>query len=256
MMVKQEQFDALARGSRRAAGLTIVGALIVFGALAYSARSLSSLQQQRELLTKDLKEKQLAINGLEQKDQELLRNLQAHTQEDADVTKEIESLRASREQLQKEVDSLLRSKEVLSGESATLRDSLQKIQSETYKLDRPDLARTVKGLTPVSARVAPQASSVEVSGLKTSDGRQVFDFSLWLVVPSDDRNSIQQVSYLFNHPTFRQKTMTSADASTGFRIGYRGWGCLSSVIITITLKDGSSDKTDFDMCKKLWESSP
>ena len=254
-MVEEGKLDALARGSRRAGRLTIVGAIIVFSALAYSAHSLSALQEQRDVLTKDLSSKQQKVAELERKDQELLRNLQAHTKEDADVTKELEALRASREQLQKEVESLQRTKTVLSGESDSLRSSLQKIQTETYKYDRPDLARVVKGLTPISARVSPQASSLEVSG-QTTGGKQVFDFSVWLNVPAEDRNSIEKVSYLFNHPTFRQNTMISSDASTGFRIGYRGWGCLSSVIITISLKDGSSDKIDFDMCKKLWESSP
>jgi hypothetical protein len=95
------------------------------------------------------------------------------------------------------------------------------------------------------------ASASKIPGQKTSGGSQLHEFTLWIDVPSDRKREIRQVSYRFNNSTFQRKLQGSSDAPTGFRVSYRGWGCLEQVRITLSLRDGSELPLDFNMCAAI-----
>ena len=95
-----------------------------------------------------------------------------------------------------------------------------------------------------SASVIPRAKFSEVVGQKDR-----YDFALWLDVPNEQRNRIKKVTYILDHPTFKNKEYP-ASASDNFKISYRGWGCLSNVIINIQGQGGDSS-IYFDMCSAL-----
>jgi pYEATS domain-containing protein involved in immunity len=62
---------------------------------------------------------------------------------------------------------------------------------------------------------------------------------------------IEKVDYAFNHPTFSRKNFSSNKKP--FQISYTGWGCLTSVIVTFTLREPAEapEKTGFNMCADL-----
>lgn len=129
------------------------------------------------------------------------------------------------------------------------RDSLKRIlQHLDSTLATPPEERANAALAEI---MKPRVEAKPVPGVRGYKDLQIYDFSLWLDVPAAWKEKITQVTYEFNHPSFRDKTQTSDDRSTGFRVGYRGWGCLHIVTITITTTDGSSSRFDFDMCKEL-----
>jgi hypothetical protein len=96
-----------------------------------------------------------------------------------------------------------------------------------------------------AADIIPRASYQERSGEKNS-----YDFSLWLDVPEDQRQKIKSVTYVLNHPTFAQKEYASSKSEDGFRVGYRGWGCLNTVLIRIE-RQGAGSQITFRMCDEL-----
>jgi peptidoglycan hydrolase CwlO-like protein len=97
---------------------------------------------------------------------------------------------------------------------------------------------------PIEAVVVPRADA-------KSKGNDRYDFSLWLETPSGRQQEIKNVTYFFNHPTFQKKIFSSSKPEDNFLVRYNGWGCLSRVIITVHLTDGTSKEIDFDMCSYL-----
>jgi hypothetical protein len=98
---------------------------------------------------------------------------------------------------------------------------------------------------PQSANIVPRASYVEVKGQK-----DIYDFSLWIDSPNEQKVQISKVIYVFDHPTFKTKEFTSSNQADGFKVSYRGWGCLSNVTIKIESRDVSS-QIRFNMCEAL-----
>jgi len=227
----QAQIKALGRASRRAAVLTMVGATIVFGALAYSAWRLTRLKTEESALRA---------------------KVEAHRNEDKELLAELEALKQQREALGAEIASLQTSRQVLLQQATAYQESFRKIESEVVEKRAPEkLVESIQRYTPISALAEPKASARALPELTTTEGQQIYDFSLWLGLPGADKGRIRKVSYEFNHPTFRQKTMVSSNAEDGFKVGYRGWGCLNSVIITLVLRDVPAERIDFDMCRAL-----
>lgn len=247
-MLKQEELDTLKRASHRAALLSALGAVIVFASLAYSGRKLNTLDSQ-------VKEKAQTIRTLETKETELQKKMTEHETKDNEIQKQLSKHTADVQALEKklgemhrEVETLEKTRVTLMGETATLKGSIRSITNEVQKVS-PDAVKLVADLKPISALVIPRAKYEVVPGMSTrgGDGR-VFDFYLWLDFYAGEKPNIRKVSYEFNHPTFPEKTFTSTDPSQGYRVSYRGWGCLRSVIITVELADGRSEKIDFAMC--------
>lgn len=98
---------------------------------------------------------------------------------------------------------------------------------------------------PLTAVVQPRASA------KPLGSKGSYSFELWLDVPEDRAREIQRVTYVMDHPTFRQKELVSEERSTGFKTGYVGWGCLDSVDVTLRLANEKSETLNFDQCSAI-----
>lgn len=125
--------------------------------------------------------------------------------------------------------------------------SLQKGIDEKQKLIG-QLVSEVNRLSDPS--IQPKSESLKLPN-QFSNGRQLYDFTLWITSSSYTLNKIRKVSYEFNHSTMILKTRESTNSSNGFLVSYRGWGCLRMVKLTITYTDGKTGSLFFDMCEKM-----
>lgn len=102
-----------------------------------------------------------------------------------------------------------------------------------------------------------RASATPVSGQETSDQRPLYQFRLSVEGSPETLSRIARVKYQFNHPTILHPIQESSDRASNFSVGYKGWGCLRSVIVTFTLKDSAQappPPVAFDMCAALhWD---
>ncbi len=117
----------------------------------------------------------------------------------------------------------------------------EKIEHQKAQIKQYEWASSPQAIT-------AQTKAVELNGIKDPSGRQVYDFSIWLQVPVLLKDKIKQVQYVFDHPTMLNKTRESTEASNGYSVSYRGWGCLKSMTIKVFLKDGESHEIQFDQC--------
>lgn len=237
------ELEPIRRASRRAAGITAMGAVVLFGAFAYGIWHVQDAH-------KKVLAKQEQIQKLEVEEQGLRKRLAQHTEEDgallaaiSEHMKKREELENERRQLEAEIASLRASRQTLQHEKEVYQSTLASIHKE---VENTALSAKVEDLTPVSAAVTPRAAAQPVPGAS-----RTYDFSLWVEVPDAKTQRITSVTYEFNHPTFPQKQQISSDAARRFQVGYRGWGCLRSVIITLKTAEGAAEKIDFDMCKAL-----
>jgi len=155
----------------------------------------------------------------------------------------LDSLSYQSESLQKQID-------VLRSNARELEQSYAQIEKAVAATQNPKLQREFSEALPFIAMVKPRARAVENRETK-GERETYYDFSLWIELPRERRAEILDVVYEFNHPTFRQKAQRSTNPEEGFRVRHIGWGCLSSVIITVNLRNGSSSSIDFDMCAEL-----
>jgi len=159
----------------------------------------------------------------------------------------LDSLTSQSESMQKQID-------VLRSNTRELEQSYVQIEKAVAATQNRQLRREFTQALPLVATVRPRARAVENRAIK-GEKETYYDFSLWVDVPRERKMEVVEVVYEFNHPTFRQKTQRSSNAEDGYRVEYTGWGCLSSVIVTVHLRNGSSSSIDFDMCAELeWES--
>lgn len=100
-------------------------------------------------------------------------------------------------------------------------------------------------------RIYPKAKAVEIPGIKDSQGRQIHDFTIWVSTSHATMKRIHRVSYEFSHNTFILKTRESEDASNGFLVSYRGWGCMGVVHVVVQYHDNSKESLYFKMCDEL-----
>lgn len=107
--------------------------------------------------------------------------------------------------------------------------------------------------SPLPGGLQPRASS-EPTGVVVEDTKlPLYQFKIWLGGSPGALERVKSVQYEFNHPSFRNKILRSEDRGRRFEQGYRGWGCLSSVKVTVTpIEPGAHEVTvDFDMCTEL-----
>jgi hypothetical protein len=116
----------------------------------------------------------------------------------------------------------------------------------------PALAAAERIVSQIQLRAQSRSTGREISGTELP----AYAFTVWADGPADVLAEIESIQYEFNHPTFRQKLQVGRNRSTGFRVGYTGWGCLSSVVVTFKLRDTSvtPPHVDFDMCAAINES--
>jgi hypothetical protein len=78
-----------------------------------------------------------------------------------------------------------------------------------------------------------------------------FIYSVGLVVADSLKRRIERVSYFFDHPSFQRKNYVTSNLSDSFKISYRGWGCLDTVRIIITMTHNETNTLYFRMCDNL-----
>jgi hypothetical protein len=111
----------------------------------------------------------------------------------------------------------------------------------------PEIPSIERGLL---ASIQLRASSALQMGEVTASGKRVFRFRVWVDAPATTAEQIKSVEYFFDHPSFVNNTFTSATAPR-FEQGYSGWGCITTVQVTIRWKSGRVDKRPFDQCAAL-----
>ena len=95
-----------------------------------------------------------------------------------------------------------------------------------------------------------KASSTPIDGAHSGSGQQMFNFNVWIEGPSDATSRIASVDYFFDHPSFATKHFGS-DVDPDFLRGFKGWGCLSTIVVTIRWKSGIQSSLPFNQCQAL-----
>lgn len=102
-----------------------------------------------------------------------------------------------------------------------------------------------------SPHVQPHTSAEKVSGAFDNHGRQLYDIDLWITSSQHTLNQIDSVRYGFEHVSFFMKHRTSSQESNGFAVGYRGWGCVATIKVTVFYQNGEEEVIYFEMCDEL-----
>jgi hypothetical protein len=92
---------------------------------------------------------------------------------------------------------------------------------------------------------------------KNPSGQKVYQFSLFPLPGTlpPGKESVAFITYLANHPTFKNTLMTAA-AGRNYRTTYVGWGCLTRIVAVIEYSNQTRPPSivDFDMCALLgWQ---
>lgn len=138
----------------------------------------------------------------------------------------------------------------------------QKIELSDLESQAGELQREVETIRDGSVQKLIDAGYIEAKsvGWETDETtfaagrtRQLFNYVVWLDIPFARKADILEVKYEFPHPSFIHKEQSSREASNGFAVGYRGWGVLRSVPITIIPKDDGAEngKIDFPMRSRV-----
>jgi len=169
----------------------------------------------------------------------------------------VAGLKAQEGILKGEKEALEQSIVVLRGQVDTYAKTLNQVKTDVNQYGGAQLQKTVQQATPITTEVKLQASKIKNRGSREfqSQRRSVYDFKLWVDASSETLARLSSVRYEFNHPTFppKPRVQESSNRDDGFPVSDRGWGCLSSVIVTFTLAEpkGAPPKIDFDMCATL-----
>ena len=102
-------------------------------------------------------------------------------------------------------------------------------------------------MQPSSIRFQARAADLKY---KNPSGLEVYNFELFpdpATLPKGDQ-SVAFVTYLADHPTFRNTLMTSGP-SRKFVASYIGWGCLHRIVALVEYKDlnKAAEVSEFDM---------
>jgi cell division protein FtsL len=128
----------------------------------------------------------------------------------------------------------------------------QQISTATAQL--ADLRHNIEQLYAVKVSAENTVFELKATALATgqnANGRPIYDFSVFINAAETTLQSIKQVTYLFDHATFRQREQTTVAVQDQFRVGYTGWGCLTKVTATVAYHSGERTTMDFNMCRSL-----
>ena len=87
-------------------------------------------------------------------------------------------------------------------------------------------------------------------------GTDTYHFRVWLDIPDKLKATVEEVTYFFNHKSFRTPQVTVRSEENGFSTEYTGWGCLDNMPIVVSMKSGEQRTLAFQMCRYLSESGP
>lgn len=122
--------------------------------------------------------------------------------------------------------------------------------SQKYKELKSNVEKQYSVIVTPNNNVYEIKASALATGKSTPDGLE-YKFSIYINSSKEGLSTIKDVQYTFNHPTFRNKQITVDNPNDQFLYNYTGWGCLTSVGVNVELKDGSSTKFNFNMCRSL-----
>ena len=134
----------------------------------------------------------------------------------------------------------------------TEKEYLHKIQSA--KNEYEELKSNIEKLYAVRVTKANNVYELKATAKATgvvTNNHSLYHFSIFVNAPKATLNNIRKVTYVFDHPTFREKVRISESADNRFMTKYKGWGCLTKVRTTLELVDGDSQQIDFNMCQSL-----
>lgn len=152
---------------------------------------------------------------------------------------------------QKEVAAVTAQREAKAAEQKT-KDLLQLVvQGRGKEYDNKDYDTVVNMLrlqqtSPIDGLIVPRAIKVQVAGSGT-----LFDFLIWIDVPSFRRDEIKQVVYKWPCRGFLDSTHIGKEPSLGFAFGYRGWGTCPRILINVEHTDGTVYQIDFALIDYL-----
>ena len=105
---------------------------------------------------------------------------------------------------------------------------------------------------PLSELVRVDALAVKLDGRRDPQGRQLYDFSLWLDVPNNRKQDIREVRYRRLAGERLQDVLVGTEPSNGFRRSYLGWGCFDKVDVVIVKTTGEeTPPIRVDQCRIL-----
>ena len=139
---------------------------------------------------------------------------------------------------------------ILKGVTGSVYSSDKPVNDNKYKKLKANTEKLYSVIVTPENDVYEIKASAQATG-KVSPGSPEYKFSIFINSTSAVLNTIKQVQYDFLHPTFTNKHVVAENAKDQFSFSYIGWGCLTSVPVTVTLKDGTSKLLDFNMCRSL-----
>lgn len=164
---------------------------------------------------------------------------------DACVSQSIEVDPSTRDALIKSLDSLLNAKD-------DTRSEKEKAWTECYqKALQPD-ATSADDVKTFDLR----ASRATLLNKATADGKQLYEFKVWIAGIDDARDKVDHVEYLFDHPSFEGTVAKSGDVDHSWGIRYEGWGCVDRVTVSVKFKDASRITRTLSQCKEVPQDTP
>ena len=153
---------------------------------------------------------------------------------------------------QKEIAALNAKEEAKAAELRT-QELLQLVVSgrgEAY--ENKDFDEVVKRLRseqtyPIDSLIVPRAIKVPIKGTN------LYDWLVWIDVPSFRTKEIKEVTYKWPCTGFIDSIHVGKEASLGYAFGYRGWGSCPTILINVALANGETLQMDFPMRQYLLE---
>jgi hypothetical protein len=139
---------------------------------------------------------------------------------------------------------------ILKGVTGSVYSNEKPVNDNKYKELKANTEKLYSVIVTPENNVYEIKASAQATG-KGSPGSPEYKFSIFINSTSAVLDTIKQVQYDFLHPTFTNKHVVAENAKDQFSSSYIGWGCLTSVDVTVTLKDGTSKMLDFNMCRSL-----
>lgn len=133
-------------------------------------------------------------------------------------------------------------------EAAKLLDQQNVLITQQQQLRRENAELIEAASAPLARVVKPRLSSHRLDA-KSEDGNPLYDFVLYVDVPSNRRDDILDVEYINNHPKRLEHVSVGRNPGNGFAVSYRGDGCFSPVLVRVIPKSGDPFVIPFDMCR-------
>jgi hypothetical protein len=78
-----------------------------------------------------------------------------------------------------------------------------------------------------------------------------YKFNISVNADAETKSKIDKVEYFIDHPSFKIKNYSSSDPGTNFSMSYFGWGAVDEVIVTVKLKNGTTQTATINMIRDL-----